>query len=417
MQRIGTLLFLCIGLSPQLRAETLTWEQSINEAARNNSAIQAAQKTLEASYSTKRASESGFYPQVGASFSGNYGRNMAVPNSKAGDSYAASVTVSENVFNGWADTARVQQNDANAKINEAQLLITKAQTSYELKTSYANLVYAQRAIRLQENIRDRRRSNLNLVDLRFENGSENKGSVLLSKAYLDQAELSIIQAKNSIQTASSQLARALGRSDSSSISVQEDIPNIAIPSEVDFQSLALATPQRQQAVLKEKSADSAITLAKAGYFPTVGVSGTYGRQDDVFFPRDDNWSVGFSVNIPIYNGGRDYYTTESAIASRASAGSSRADLDRSLVANLNGALARLVEAKKTLEVTQSFLKATEMRAEIGRGRYNNGLLSFDDWDVIESDLISRQQAFIASQRDYVLAEAAWENALGTGSVK
>ncbi len=417
MQRIGTFLFLCIGLSPHLSAETLSWEQSVNEATQNNSAIKSAQQTLEASYSSKRANESSFYPQIGANFSGNYGRNLAIPNSKAGDSYSASLTVSENIFNGWADTARVQQSDANAKISEAQLAITKAQTSYELKTAFANLVYAQRAIRLQENIRDRRKSNLNLVDLRFESGSENKGSVLLSKAYLDQSELNIIQAKNSIQTASSQLARALGRSETDTLSVDETIPTISIPTQLDMQALALNTPQRQQAVLKEKSAESSITLAKAGYFPTVGISGTYGRQDDSFFPRDDNWSLGFSVNIPIYNGGRDYYSTQSAIASRASAGSAREDLDRSLVASINNAYARLIEAKKTLEVTQSFLKATEMRAEIGRGRYNNGLLSFDDWDLIESDLIFRQHALIASQRDYVIAEAAWENALGTGSIK
>lgn len=417
MQGIRISLFVLFGLSPSVYAQTLSWEQCVTEAQKNNAAIKSALQSWQASESDIKVSRAPYFPEVDADFSANYGRTMFGIDQNAQDRYVASVTVKENIFNGFADKARVEQAEANSEIAEAQLQIVKAQTSFDLKSAYANLVYAQRSIRLQENIRDRRKSNLNLVDLRFENGSENKGSVLLSQAYLDQADLNIIQAKNSILTANAQLARAVGRDETTLITVAEDIPTLEIPQSVNFQALAIQTPRRSQAVFREKSAESGITLAKAGYFPSLGVSGTYGREDRDFFPRDDKWSVGLQVNIPIFNGGRDYYTTQSAISNRSAAGSNREDLDRELVTTLSSSLARLTEAKKNLEVTTSFLRATEMRAEIGRGRYNNGLLSFDDWDLIESDLISRQQAYIASQRDYVLAEATWENALGTGSIK
>ncbi|MBC7531959.1 MAG: TolC family protein [Oligoflexus sp.] len=410
-------LFLTAFLSFELNAKTLTWEQCVNEASQNNAAVKSAYQSWQASSSQISATKSAFLPQVSASFSANYGKNIALPNSQTEDSYNASVQVSQNIFNGWADQARVDQSDATASIAEKSLQITKAQTSYDLKTGYARLVYAQRAIRLQESIRGRRKSNLNLVDLRFDNGSENKGSVLLSQAYLDQADLSIIQAQNSIKVANAQLARALGRDENEILTVSEAIPTTPIPRNPNFQMIALSTPQRVQAVLREKSAESGITLAKAGYFPTLGVSGSYGRQDNVFFPRDDSWSVGVVLSIPIFNGGRDYYSTQSAISNRSAAGTSREDLDRQLVLNLNTYLSSLIEAQKSLQVAQSFLKASQMRAEIGRGRYNNGLLSFDDWDLIETDLINRQQAHIQSQRDYVIAEAAWENGLGTGSIK
>lgn len=419
MRISGTSLFLFLTafLSLELHAETLTWEQCVSEASQNNAAVKSAYQSWQASSSQISATKSVFLPQVSASFSANYGKNMAIPNAQAEDSYNASVQVSQSIFNGWADQARVDQSDATASIAEKNLQITKAQTSYDLKTAYARLVFAQRAIRLQESIRGRRKSNLNLVDLRFDNGSENKGSVLLSQAYLDQADLSIIQAQNSIKVANAQLARALGRDEVEILKVSEAIPTTPLPQNPNFQTIALSTPQRAQAVLREKSAESGIKLAKAGYFPTLGVSGSYGRQDNVFFPRDDSWSVGVMLSIPIFNGGRDYYSTQSAISNRSAAGTSREDLDRQLVLNLNTYLSSFTEAQKNLQVTQSFLKASEMRAEIGRGRYNNGLLSFDAWDLIETDLINRQQAYIQSQRDYVIAEAAWENGLGTGSIK
>jgi len=413
----GLLLGFSLVFSVGLSAETLTWEQCVAEASRNNAAVKSAYESWQASTSRVSAAKGAYLPVVSADFSARYGKNNAIPNSQAEDTYNASISVNENIFNGWADAARIEQNDAEAAIALSALQITKAQTSYDLKTSYANLVYAQRAIRLQESIRDRRKSNLNLVSLRFDNGSENQGSVLLSRAYLSQAELNILQASNNIVTSNAQLSRAMGRDGTQSLTVTETIPATTVPERPDFQALALSTPQRIQAVYREKSAQSAITLAKSGYFPTLGVSGSYGRQDDRFFPRDESWSVGVVLSIPLFNGGRDYYSTQAAISSRSAAGSSREDLDRQLVSTLSANMSRLVEARANLNVTQSFLKAAQMRAEIGRSRYNNGLLTFDDWDVIETDLINREQAYLQSQRDYVIAEAAWENGLGNGSIK
>ncbi len=414
-----SILFLCLSLflSTALEAEILTWEQCVSEATRGNAAVKSAYEAWKATSSRVQVSKSQFLPLVSADFSARYGRNESVPFAKAGESYNASLNISQNIFNGWADTARVEQSQADVAIADSSLQIAKAQAAFDLKSAYADLVYAQRAIRLQENIRDRRKSNLNLVDLRFDNGSENKGSVLLSQAYLSQAELNIIQASNKINIAAAQLARALGRDGDQPLRVAETVPAIVIPKNPDFQALALTTPQRVQAVYREKSAESSITLSKAGYFPTLGITGSLGRQDDSFFPQDRSWSLGLLVSIPIFNGGRDYYSTQAAIATRSAAGATREDLDRQLLSTLNTNLSRLTEAKKNLEVTQSFLKASEMRAEIGRSRYNNGLLSFDDWDVIETDLINRQQANIQSERDYILAEATWENGLGTGSIK
>jgi outer membrane protein len=57
-----------------------------------------------------------------------------------------------------------------------------------------------------------------------------------------------------------------------------------------------------------------------------------------------------------------------------------------------------------------------LRSELGRAKYKNGLLNFEDWNAIESDLINRQKAKLQSQRDRVVAEAAWEQATGKGVI-
>ena len=40
------------------------------------------------------------------------------------------------------------------------------------------------------------------------------------------------------------------------------------------------------------------------------------------------------------------------------------------------------------------------------------MLSFEDWDRIESDLISSQKSDLSGRRNAVLAEANWEKAQG-----
>jgi outer membrane protein len=84
--------------------------------------------------------------------------------------------------------------------------------------------------------------------------------------------------------------------------------------------------------------------------------------------------------------------------------------------NLKQTYASYAESAEKLKVDQAFLDAAFTRAEIARSKYNNGLMSFEDWDRLESDLIQRQKNFLQSQRDRVVAEAAWEQAQGKGVI-
>jgi outer membrane protein TolC len=127
--------------------------------------------------------------------------------------------------------------------------------------------------------------------------------------------------------------------------------------------------------------------------------------------------VGLILSVPIYSGGRDYYSTKSATASFAAAQASRENVERLARARLKQAYHNYQQAVERLRVDEEFLEATTLRAEIARSKYNNGLLSFEDWDIIENDLINRQKALLLSLRDRVTAEAGWEQAKGGGVIQ
>ena len=118
--------------------------------------------------------------------------------------------------------------------------------------------------------------------------------------------------------------------------------------------------------------------------------------------------------FPLFNGGKDYHGTRSASAAWQAAELNRFNINRDLLVRLQTTYSAFVEAVTKLRVDESFVKAATLRAEIARKRYNNGLMNFEDWDIVETDLINRRRSYLQSKRDRVIAEAAWEQAQGKG---
>lgn len=72
--------------------------------------------------------------------------------------------------------ARISEAEGKVILTEANLRTVKAKLSYDLKTIFASVVYAQDSLKLAKNILKRRADNLNLVGLRFQGGRGIRGS-------------------------------------------------------------------------------------------------------------------------------------------------------------------------------------------------------------------------------------------------
>jgi outer membrane protein TolC len=404
--------------------EALTWKACLAEVAKNNAELRAASENLHSTEAAKKAALSGFLPQVNGSLGYSYGTGTSSgsgaqlaassPNGSADGSYTASLSASQNLFSGFQDSGKVDQAAANQRVSAAQLDVTKAKVASDLKSAYAGVLFSQRSISLQRDVSRRREENLRLVELRFQSGGENKGSVLLSRAYLAQAKYDELQSKNNIRVSRLQLARILGRDGDFDFEVVDDMPLETLPLNPDLKKLAVMTPEHVVAVGQEEAAVAAVTIARAGFYPSFSLSATASRLGKEWFPQTERWSIGAAISIPIFTGGKDYYGTQGAIATRTSAEASRMNVGRQLLVKLEQTYSGYLEASEKLKVDESFREAALKRAEIARGKYNNGLMSFDDWDVIENDLIVRERAVLQSQKDRAAAEAAWAQALGKG---
>ncbi|QDK37160.1 TolC family protein [Bdellovibrio sp. NC01] len=399
--------------------EVYTFQQAVDLVKQNNADIRSSEQNLQSSKFTIDSYRGTYYPQL----SGSLGYSQTGPNdpdngSTGGSSYSATLNASQNIFNGFADVAKVDSAKAQARVSEASLAITKAKASYDLKVAYAYLLYAKDAEKITKDFLKRREDNLRMVELRFESGRENKGSLMLSQAYLLQSKSDLLKAAHGRETSESDLQKVLGLDGDRVVDVKDDIPlREPADKDPDYQQIAMTTPTRLQSVAQVDVSEASVTSAKSSFFPTLNLTGSVGKLDEQFFPDNDRWAVGATLSVPLFNGGRDYYSTKSATSSLYAAKSNLTSVERSLLSTLKKAFTSYQEAVADLKVNEAFLSAAKTRAEIARSKYNNGLLTFDDWDIIENDLITKTKTYLQSKRDRIVAEAAWEQAQGTGAIQ
>lgn len=402
-------------------ARTLSWSESVKLTRESNADLKAAEAAFRSIEDLEGVARAGFLPTVNGVLDASRTGNSGSPDltQTRGNQYSATFEASESVFNGLSDYANFSRAKANTRAAVAAYEIAKAKASYDLKSAFEGLFYAQNVRILTTDIVKRRLSNLELVQLRFESGRENKGSVLLSRANLNQAKYESLQSEDNQAIARATLARVIGLDDTDeTLAVVDEVPtNPAPPKPPDFRRLAAITPDHVQAAAQEDSAQAAVTVARSTYFPSLGVSANYGRRDVAFFPNGpDRWTLDATITIPLFHGGKDFYSTKSATATYTGSIGNRVSVDRGLLVKLRQAFHGYVEAVMKSEVDVSFRDAAQLRAEIARTQYNNGLVSFNDWDIIENDLIARQKTSLQSLRDRVTGEAIWEQAQGAGVV-
>jgi outer membrane protein TolC len=180
----------------------------------------------------------------------------------------------------------------------------------------------------------------------------------------------------------------------------------------DYLALARQTPAARQAQARLRSAVAGVTAARSGFSPSLDARASGIRSGDTWPPDRDRWSIGASLSIPFFNGGFTWFDTQRALAERRRAAFTVSSTDLGQAADLESAFGRYRDAVERLDIQKQYLEAAVVRADIARAQYANGLLSYQDWDLIENELVNRQRTRLDGLRDARAAEADWESAQG-----
>ena len=414
MKRFDIFLFICllsVSLTTRVMAEeALTWEDCVKEALKNHPDLISGKEKVKQAEADKDIVRSAMLPQVTSEVSGTRSKMERQPET---DTYSYRVIGNQLLFDGFktaSDVGAASQTLAAQRYNYA---VVSSNIRLTLSKAFTSLLRAQELISLTEEIATRRKQNVELVQLRYEAGREHRGALLTAEADLAEAAFEVAQAKRNLSVAHRELSKELGRKKRLPMMVSGTFDITEVNRETpDFESLADTTPFLQELIAQKEAARSGLKSAKADFFPQVYLNASFGETASDWPPQDNEWSAGLTVSFPIFEGG-------SRLSRVAKAKSQLKQLQADERSGRDGVILTLEETWKTLQdaidsvsVRKKFLEAARERANIASIQYSTGLITFDDWIIIENNLVNAKKAHLDAQANLLVAEANWFQAKG-----
>ena len=416
------LLFLCFCLLTAYSAqaeEVLVWDDCLIEAKKNNPDLISSVESVKQSQADKKIVASALFPQIdadlGVSTTHTNSRNAStgVKSNTTTDNYTYGATASQLLFDGFKTVNNVKSAAEDIKASQQNFRYTSTTVRLALRTAFINLLRSQELIKVVEEILRIRRQNLELITLRYQSGLEHKGALLTAEADIAQANFQLAQAKRELVLSQRQLTAAMGRNKFSPILAKGDftVKDTANP-KPDFDALVKNNPSLLKAVAEKNSASYSIKSAYANFSPELSGSAGASRSDSSWPPRSKSWNAGLTLTMPIFEGGLRFAQVSKAMAAYKQAEADEKSIKDSAVVSLESAWADLQDALETVTVQYKNLDATVERSKIAEVQYSTGFIDFDNWTIIEDNLVSAKTAYLNAQAGALLAEANWIQAKG-----
>jgi outer membrane protein TolC len=404
------IIYLMLSTSLAYAEDMLTWQECVRQAKENNPEIFSAKENIMQALADKDISLSTMLPQVDADASA---KRSKVSGRDKTNSYAYGISGSQLVFDGFKTASEIT---SASKIIDAQrynYALISSNIRFDLRQAFVSLIRAQELIHITESISERRKQNFELVTLRYKGGREHKGALLTAEADLAQAEFEVEQARRSILLSSRELIKQLGVPIAIPLKAQDEfVLNRDYTIKPDIEDIADTTPFLQELISRKDAAIYDVNSKEADFMPKVYLSGSFNRTNDEWPPRNDDWSTGLSISLPIFEGGRRASEVSKARSRLSQAMSDTHSGRDTVLVTLERSWKDLQDAIANVSVQNKFLEAADERAKITRAQYSTGLATFNDWIIIEDNLVKAQKAHLNAQAEMLLAEALWIQAIG-----
>jgi len=391
----------------------LSWPDCVSLAMRQNPALAASRRSLEAGQASYKGSYNGFLPQV--SLTNSYRESDSSGSGTL--RWSAGAQASLNLWD-MDRFAAIKASRASLSSAEAGLRQASSALRFNLRRAFAQLLFAQQNVQVSGMIRDLRRNDAQMVQLRYESGRESKGNMLRANAQAEQAAADLAQAERDLRAAQRALDAQLGIDDFSVVAATGALEAPGAPAYPE--QMAALTVLRPDVAAQEaavKSARASLLSARSGLSPKLSLN--YGRSfsDTSEFPNGNPaWTFGGTLSLPIFGDGPTATYFSSTAAKRKL---EKAEQDLRTVRNaaridLEDSWAEFAGAGDQVRVQAALLEAARQRNDEEDVRYASGLVSFDNWERVVSDRVGAERQALASRRSAVTAMAGWERSLGIG---
>ncbi len=331
-------------------------------------------------------------------------------------SYTGGLSLNLTLFDGFARFATSNAAAASAEAADAGFVNQRFQVTLATKQLFYNALATEELVNVAEAQVRQAQQQLDISVQKLRAGSATRSDSLRSVVDLGNADLALLQAQANLLTAQANLGRQIGVDQQ--VRAVPDSTLAPFPDTAALRVDAIAhAPQVAQADAQAHAAQSQVTVARAQYFPTfsAGYSNGYTGFDAPWSSTTsyvNNWTLRFSVSLPIFNGFTREQQLVSADVQRDVAVAQAADTRRLVGAQLTQQIAALQTAYTQIDIATANVAATTEDLRVQQERYRVGAGTILDLLTSEANLTQAKTNLVQARFNYNIARAQLEALVG-----
>ena len=426
--RIRTLLLTVLMASGtvSLSAQRLwTLQDCIDYAMENNITLQKSKLQKESATEELKGAKAALLPTLSASTNQSLGYQ---PWKDTGMAYVSNGTVNTKVdktsYNGsyslsgqwtvWNGNRNINTIKLD-RLSEEQAELSTQETANSIQERiaqiYAQILYLAENVKVNEQMLETSLKNEERGREMLEVGNMSKADLAQLSAQRANDEYSIVEAKSQLMNNELQLKQLLEITD-------EERFQVAIPEISDEQILAeipelqsvyeqalLNRPEIERSQLAIKSSDVSVSLAKAGWMPSVNLTGGITTSTNSLsgtgwgsqMKSNMNSSLGLGVTVPIYDGRSTKTSVNKAKIQQLQAKLDMQDLQKTLYSDIQQFWLNAWTNQQKYQAAQSSVESAQQSYDLLSEQFRLGLKNIVELMAGKDNLLSAQQNQLQSK--------------------
>jgi len=351
---------------------------------------------------------------------GFFGQILKNSSFAAQHTWSADLTAQQLLWSGGKVGAALKTAKAANRSAHATERETASELTYQVRQAYYDAVYTRRLVKIAESALAQARAHLGQVRAGRREGSRSEYEALRAEVDAANQEPSVIAARNGLEIALLALKRLVNVPPAQPVELTTPLAAAdgTVPVVTDPSTAVDGRPAVLAAGFEVEARRQALKVYRGQRWPDLYVSSTLSHQAfpmDLWPRRNEfrrNWDASVRLELPIFTGLR---TEGQVVQAQAQYEVARAGLDRLL----EGAAIEAVQARDELGRTLSSLFARRetvrqaRRAwELAGVRFTNGMSTQIEVSDARLQLQSAEVNEVQAMRDYLVAIAALERAVG-----
>jgi outer membrane protein len=305
------------------------------------------------------------------------------------ENYESGVRAGINLFNGGRDDLNREMAKTGLTISQLDRDGIENQVMATAIGAYYDVLAAANFTTVAEESVETTRSQLRVMDVRFQAGGALKTDLLSLRVRMAETEAILVQSRNRRRLAKAALAEILGVEPNVPFDVVDerdhaiDVPDDPVTA-LDF--ALMHRPELASVRARLRRSKMAVDAARAGYLPQVDLLARYyaDAPDLNYSSTQDNWTAGLFLNWKIFDGFATKYERAEALSQLQETMAADRKTLLAVKFDVKKAFLNLDEAQERLKVTTANVRTAKETFELVKRQYSGG--SADITRYLEAEL-------------------------------